>query len=62
MKKPIFTGCATAIVTPFGTAGPDLGALGNLLDFQLENGADAIVVLQSVPSFITDRNLGLLRQ
>ena len=44
MKKPIFTGCATAIVTPFGTAGPDLGALGNLLDFQLENGADAIVI------------------
>lgn len=44
MKMPLFTGCASAIVTPFGNAGPDLGALGNLLDFQLENGVDAIVV------------------
>ncbi len=44
MKKPIFTGSAVAIVTPFKERGVDLEALGALLDFQLENGTDAIVV------------------
>ena len=33
-----------AIVTPFRERGIDLEALGKLLDFQLENGTDAIVV------------------
>ena len=44
MKQPIFTGSAVAIVTPFKDGGVDLEALGDLLDFQLENGTDAVVV------------------
>lgn len=44
MKHPVFTGSAVAIVTPFKDGGVDFPALGNLLDFQLENGTDAIVV------------------
>lgn len=44
MKHPIFTGSAVAIVTPFKADGVDLDTLGDLLDFQLENGTDAIVV------------------
>ncbi|MDE6454714.1 MAG: 4-hydroxy-tetrahydrodipicolinate synthase [Dysosmobacter sp.] len=44
MKQPIFTGSAAAIVTPFKPGGVDLDALGSLLDFQLENGTDAVVV------------------
>lgn len=44
MKRPIFTGSATAIITPFKDGGVNLDSLGSLLDFQLENGADAIVV------------------
>ncbi len=44
MKQPIFTGAAVAIVTPFKQGGVDLEALGSLLDFQLENGTDAVVV------------------
>lgn len=44
MKQSIFTGSATAIITPFTENGVDLESLGNLLDFQLENGTDAIVV------------------
>lgn len=44
MKQPIFTGSAAAIVTPFKENGVDLESLGNLLDFQLEHGTDAIVV------------------
>lgn len=44
MKQSIFTGSAVAIVTPFKDGGVDLEALGKLLDFQLENGTDAVVV------------------
>lgn len=44
MKQPIFTGSGTAIVTPFTNDSVDYPALGRLLDFQLEGGADAIIV------------------
>ena len=44
MKHPIFTGSAVAIVTPFKDGGVDFETLGELLDFQLENGTDALVV------------------
>ena len=43
MKHPIFTGSAVAIVTPFKDGGVDFETLGELLDFQLENGTDAII-------------------
>ena len=44
MRTPIFTGSGVAIVTPFHHETVDLPALGKLLDFQLENGTDAIIV------------------
>ncbi len=45
MKKPIFTGCATALATPFDNMGEvDFTSLARLIDFQLENGADALVL------------------
>ena len=44
MRKPLFTGSGVAIVTPFTNETVNLGALGRLLDFQLENGTDAIIV------------------
>ena len=44
MKQPIFTGSGTAIVTPFNWQTVDLNVLRRLLDFQLENGTDAIIV------------------
>ena len=44
MKHPVFTGSGTAIITPFTDNGIDYPALGRLLDFQLENGTDAIIV------------------
>lgn len=43
MKKTVFTGAATAIITPFTESGVDWEAFGRLIDFQLENGIDAIV-------------------
>lgn len=44
MKEPIFTGVATAIITPFKGGMIDYNALGRQLDFQLTGGVDAIVV------------------
>lgn len=43
MRTPIFTGSGAAIVTPFSGGEVDLPALKRLLDFQLENGTDAII-------------------
>lgn len=44
MKRSIFTGSGVAIVTPFNHETVDLKTLGQMLDFQLENGTDAIIV------------------
>ena len=43
MKNTVFTGAATAIITPMTETGVDTEALGRLIDFQLEKGIDAIV-------------------
>lgn len=44
MKKVLFKGCATAIVTPFTEDSIDFESLAKLLEFQISQGADAIVV------------------
>lgn len=45
MKKTIFTGVGTAIVTPMNPDGSvNFAEFGRLLDFQIAGGADAIVV------------------
>lgn len=41
--KPLFTGCATALITPIRNGQVDEPALHRLLDFQLDSGIDAIV-------------------
>ena len=41
--KPLFTGCATALITPIRNGQVDETALHRLLDFQLDSGIDAIV-------------------
>jgi len=43
-KKTIFTGAATALVTPFNDEGVDFEALGNIIDYQIDNGIDALVI------------------
>ena len=45
MKNTIFTGMATAIVTPMTADGIDYEALGRFLEFQIENGINGIVVM-----------------
>ncbi len=44
-KEKVFFGSACAIVTPFKNGEIDYGAFGKLIDYQIENGTDAIVVL-----------------
>ncbi len=45
MKKTIFTGAATAIVTPFKNGEVDYDMYGTLIDWQIEQGIDAIVTV-----------------
>ena len=45
MKNTIFTGMASAIVTPMTKTGIDYDALGRFLEFQIESGINAIVVM-----------------
>lgn len=44
MKKTIFTGCGTAIATPFDDNGVNFKELQKLIEFQISEGADALVV------------------
>ena len=43
-KKTIFRGAATALITPLTPAGVDYEALGKLIDWQIEQGIDALVI------------------
>ena len=45
MKNTIFEGAATAIVTPLTKDGIDYEAFGRLIDWQIEEGIDAIVAV-----------------
>ena len=45
MKNTVFKGMATAIVTPMTENGIDYEALGRFIEFQIENGINAIVVM-----------------
>ncbi len=43
MKTPIFTGTATALITPFTESGVDKKALRNLVDWQIKQGVSALI-------------------
>ena len=45
MKKNIFIGCGTALVTPFTEDGIDFDTLKKLIDFQIQQGTDALIIL-----------------
>ncbi len=45
MKNTIFQGMATAIITPMNENGIDYDSLGRLIEFQIESGINAIVVM-----------------
>ena len=41
---PIFRGAATALITPLNEAGIDFDAFGRLIDWQIDEGIDALVI------------------
>jgi len=43
-KNTVFQGVATALVTPLTEAGVDYAAFGRLIDWQIEEGIDALVI------------------
>ncbi len=43
MKKPIFSGVGTALITPFSKGEVDFSALSQLIEFQIAAGADALI-------------------
>ena len=43
-KEPVFRGAATALVTPLNEKGVDYDALGRLIDWQIDEGIDALVI------------------
>ena len=45
MNQPIFKGFATALATPMTSTGVDYDAFARLIDFQLENGINALVAV-----------------
>jgi len=45
MKNTVFKGMATAMVTPMTTTGVDYNELARFIDFQLENGINALVAV-----------------
>lgn len=63
-KRTIFTGAATAIVTPFKNGEVDYEAFGSLIDFQLDGGIDALVVAGTTgeASTLTDEeHIGIIK-
>lgn len=44
MKKPIFTGAAVAIITPYTEEGINFPELGRIIEDQIKGGTDAIVI------------------
>lgn len=44
MKHTVFTGAGTAIITPMNEKGVDWDAFGKIIDFQINDGIDALIV------------------
>lgn len=44
MKKIIFKGCGTAIITPFNENGVNFDEFKKMIEFQISEGADALIV------------------
>ena len=63
-KEPIFRGAATALITPLNEHGVDYNAFGRLIDWQIEQGIDALVIAGTTGEKSTlksDEHLEVLR-
>ena len=56
MQNALFYGCGTALVTPFHGNRVDFDALENLIDWQIDEGVNALVILGTTgePAAVTD--------
>ena len=45
VKEPVFRGAATALITPLTADGVDYEAFGRLIDWQIDEGIDALVIV-----------------
>ncbi len=56
MKRPVFTGTCTALITPFTQSGVDVKALARIVDWQIEQGVNALLACGTTgePSTMTD--------
>lgn len=57
MKKILFSGCATALATPFTQDGIDEVGLRKLINFQIQNGVSALIACGTTgePSTMTEK-------
>ena len=65
MKRRIFSGLCTALVTPFSADGIDFTMLEQLIDGQIEAGTEAIVLAGTTgesPTLTHEEKLGLFRE
>ena len=64
MREPVFRGAATALVTPFTPTGEvNYEKLGELLEYQIAEGIDAVVILGTTgesPTLPTDEHMEVI--
>jgi len=53
MKKLLFTGCGTALITPFNENGINFEEFEKMIEFQIKEEADAIIVCGSTGEYST---------
>jgi len=66
VREPVFRGAATALVTPFTPTGEvNYEKLGELLEFQIAEGIDAVVILGTTgesPTLPTDEHIDVIEK
>lgn len=65
MRKPLFTGCGTALITPFKNGQVDFPALDRLVEDQITNGVSALIAAGTTgePSTMTwEEHLAVIRR
>lgn len=65
MRKPLFTGCGTALVTPFRNGEVDYPALDCLVEQQIANGVSALIAVGTTGEPATmdwDEHLAVIRR
>ena len=65
MRKPLFTGCGTALITPFKNGEVDYAALDRLVEEQIANGVSALIAVGTTgePATMTwEEHLAVIRR